>query len=82
MEALWWMFGLLMVALIIHVRFYRSDDEYCEFCHTGIDLVRDSYIVSPYVIELGITRIEDEWYFCNEICQAIHYANLKGNDNV
>lgn len=82
MQALWWMFGLLMIALIIRVRFYREVDEYCEFCHSGIDTSREYHIVSPYVIELGVTRINDDWFFCNEICQALHYQNLEGYDDV
>lgn len=76
MKGLFWMLFLLLAALIIYVRYHREDDEFCEFCSIGIDTSKDDYVSSRYAIDLGITRVYDEWIFCSEICEINHLAQL------
>ena len=77
MRYLWWSFGVLMVTLILRVRFYHEPDEYCEYCYKEIDTERDGYLTSDYAVELGVTRVYDEWFFCSTECATAHTETLE-----
>lgn len=81
-NGLWIAFGLLMVGLILRVRFYREPDEFCEFCSHAIDTGRDNFYSTQFVVELGLARALDEWFFCSYECQQMHlerFASEAGN---
>jgi hypothetical protein len=81
MIVIWYIFGIVVVLLILLVRFYKDPDEHCEYCLKGIDTETDNYLVFPYAVQTGELRVEDEWIFCSTLCQQFHYQTTIGGES-
>ena len=76
MAVVWWLFGLLMVGLILRVRFYPEYDDSCRLCHRDIDSTRRRKFVVEYAVELGVARAYGEWFCCSYECQQVLFGDL------
>lgn len=77
MQLLWYFFAAVLVCLIIWIRFYQEPDEYCEFCYKEFDTEKQQHYETEYVIELGMVRAYDRWFFCSYECQSMHLESIK-----
>jgi hypothetical protein len=81
-KALWWTFILTLAAFVVHVRYARDPDEFCEYCLRDIDTERDGFVAREHAVELGVVRAYDTWYFCSFECEATFLDELgSGHDN-
>jgi hypothetical protein len=80
-KGLWWTFFLSVAAFIVHVRFARDPDEFCEQCLQDIDTERDAHIEREHSVELGVVRAYGTWYFCSFECEVTFLEQLSSHHN-